>query len=109
MAKQALELNFYISFSGIVTFKNAADLREVVAITPLDRILIETDSPYLAPVPHRGKRNEPAFVAEVARAVAQIKEVDVAEVIAQTTANFDSLYGRDGFQWERLAVSNQQL
>lgn len=91
-ARQALDLGMYISFSGIVTFKNASDLREVARFVPIDRILIETDSPYLAPVPHRGKTNEPGYVPHVARAIASEKQLDVEEVGRQTTANFYHLF-----------------
>ena len=92
VAKAALDLGFYISFSGIITFKNAGDLREVVRQVPLDRLLIETDSPYLAPVPHRGKLNQPAYVKHVAECVSTIKNVSV-EVIAETTSsNFFTLF-----------------
>ena len=87
-----MDLGFYISFSGIITFKNAGDLREVVRQVPLDRLLIETDSPYLAPVPHRGKLNQPAYVKHVAECVSTIKSVSV-EVIAETTSsNFFTLF-----------------
>ncbi|HEX4842223.1 MAG TPA: TatD family hydrolase [Limnobacter sp.] len=92
-AKRALDLGMYISFSGIVTFKNAADLREVARYVPLDRMLIETDSPYLAPVPHRGKTNEPSFVPHVASMLAQEKGLSVEEVGMQTTTNFNTLFG----------------
>lgn len=92
MAEQALELNYYISFSGIITFKNAAELRDVVARVPLERLLVETDSPYLAPVPFRGKSNEPKYTREVAQCVADIKGLSLEEVAAQTTANFDRLF-----------------
>lgn len=92
MAKAALELNFYISFSGIITFKNAADLREVVAHVPLERMLVETDSPYLAPVPFRGKKNEPKYVVEVAQCVADIKGISFEQVVEQTAENFDRLF-----------------
>lgn len=92
MAKQALELDFYISISGIVTFASAADLREVVRYLPLERLLIETDSPWLAPVPHRGKENEPAYVTEVARYIAELKQCSLAEVAAQTKQNFYDLF-----------------
>ncbi len=92
VAQAALELDFYISFSGIVSFKNAADLRDVVAITPLNRLLIETDSPYLAPVPHRGKTNEPSFVPHVAKVIADVKGLSVERVAEQTTANFFALF-----------------
>lgn len=93
MAKAALDLNFFISFSGIITFRNADDLREVVRKTPLDRILVETDSPWLAPVPHRGKPNVPAYVVEVAAKVAEIKNISLDEVEQATTANFRRLFG----------------
>jgi TatD DNase family protein len=93
MARAALDLGFHISFSGIVTFRNAADLREVARFVPLDRCLIETDSPYLAPVPHRGKVNQPAWVPFVAAQLAAEKGVDVAEVAAATTRNFERLFG----------------
>lgn len=92
MAKQAMDLNFYISISGIVTFKNAVELQDVVRKMPLDRLLIETDSPYLAPVPYRGKQNQPAYVKHVAEFVAQLKGVSVEEVANQTTQNFKDLF-----------------
>ena len=92
MARQALDLNYSISFSGIITFKNAAALREVVKRIPMDRLLIETDSPYLAPVPHRGKKNEPQYVVEVANCIAEIKGLAVEEVAEITSANFDKLF-----------------
>lgn len=92
MAKQAMDLNFYISFSGIITFGNAKELREVVAEVPLERMLIETDAPYLAPVPFRGKSNEPAYVHYVAEQVAAIKNVPFETVAEQTTKNFFDLF-----------------
>ena len=92
MAHAALDLNFYISFSGIITFCNASTLREVVKQVPLDRMLVETDSPWLAPVPHRGKQNEPQFVVEVAKAVAEIKGISFEEVSEVTTENFEKLF-----------------
>ncbi|HEY3698752.1 MAG TPA: TatD family hydrolase [Spongiibacteraceae bacterium] len=92
MARQALELNFYISFSGIITFKNASDLREVVKQVPLDRLLVETDSPYLAPIPFRGKPNEPKYTREVAQCVAELKGLSLEEIAALTSANFDRLF-----------------
>jgi TatD DNase family protein len=88
MAQQALELGFYVSFSGIITFKNAADLREVVKQVPLERLLIETDSPYLAPVPHRGKPNQPRYVSHVAECVAELRGITAAEVAELTRENF---------------------
>lgn len=91
-ARAALDLGFYLSFSGIVTFKNAADLREVARQAPLDRILIETDSPYLAPVPRRGKTNEPAWVAHVAACLAEVRGVSVEAIGEATTANFHRLF-----------------
>ena len=94
VARAALDLGFYISFSGILTFRSASDIREVAAFVPLDRMLIETDSPYLAPVPHRGKSNSPAFVPWVARQIAEIKGIDVADVAHATSVNFDRLFDR---------------
>ncbi|WP_281646940.1 TatD family hydrolase [Parendozoicomonas sp. Alg238-R29] len=92
MAKAAMDMNFYISLSGIVTFRNADALREVAKKVPLDRLLIETDSPYLAPVPHRGKSNEPKYVADVARYLAELKGVSVGELAQITTDNFYRLF-----------------
>jgi TatD DNase family protein len=93
-AKAAVDLGFHVSFSGIVTFPNAGPLREVAAAIPDDRILIETDSPYLAPVPHRSKRNEPAFVGKVAEALAAARRTTPAIIVQQTTANFEALFGK---------------
>ena len=92
MAREAVRHGFYISLSGIVTFRNAEALREVARRVPLDRLLIETDSPYLAPVPHRGKPNEPAWVVEVAECIAVERGISVDEVAMQTTANFYRLF-----------------
>ena len=92
MAEQALELGFYISFSGIVTFKNASALREVAKLVPDDKLLIETDAPYLAPVPHRGKENQPAYVVEVAKHLASIRGQSVEEIAQLTTDNFNRLF-----------------
>jgi TatD DNase family protein len=92
LAEKALDLGFYLSISGIATFRNAAELRDTFAAAPVERILVETDSPYLAPQPHRGRRNEPAYVAETARAVAGLYEMDYAAFAAQTSANFDRLF-----------------
>ena len=94
LARQCLDLGFYISFSGIVTFKNAESVREAVSRVPLDRLLVETDAPYLAPVPKRGKPNEPAFVAYTAARVAEIKGVTQPELAALTTDNFFRLFDR---------------
>lgn len=91
-ARAALDIGFYVSFSGILTFKSAAALREVAAKVPLDRILVETDSPYLAPVPHRGKTNEPGFVLHVAEAIATLHGTDRATVEARTSENFSRLF-----------------
>jgi TatD DNase family protein len=88
VAEAAIDLNFCVSFSGIVTFKNAGPLREVAARIPLERLLVETDSPYLAPVPHRGKTNQPAFVRHVAEAVAALRGQTFDEISEATTANF---------------------
>lgn len=92
MAEQAIAMGFYISFSGIVTFKNATDLREVAKKVPSDRFLIETDAPYLAPVPHRGKQNQPAYVVEVAKHLASIRGTSVAEIARQSSENFQRLF-----------------
>jgi TatD DNase family protein len=92
-AKAALDLGFYISFSGILTFRTAADLREVAARVPADRLLIETDAPYLAPVPHRGKPNEPRHVAHVAECVAGLRGMPVDAVAELTGRNFSALFG----------------
>jgi TatD DNase family protein len=92
VARAGLDLGFYISFSGILTFKNAQDLRDVAAFVPLDRILIETDSPYLAPAPHRGKTNNPSYVPFVAKQIADIKGLTVEAVAEATSHNFDQLF-----------------
>jgi TatD DNase family protein len=92
LADAAIRKGFYISFSGVLTFKTAGDLREVARNTPLDKILIETDCPYLAPVPHRGKRNEPAFVKETAAKLAEIKGASIDEIARITSANFKRLF-----------------
>lgn len=92
VAQQAIALGFYISFSGIVTFKNAQSLKEVATQLPLNRILIETDSPYLAPIPYRGKLNQPAYVRYVAEEIARLRQVDVALIKQATTENFFNLF-----------------
>ena len=92
VAQTAIEMNFYISFSGIVTFKNATALKEVAKTLPLERMLIETDSPYLAPVPYRGKTNQPGFVKHVAEEIARLKEISFVEVAEKTSNNFFSLF-----------------
>ncbi len=92
LAETALRLGFYISISGIVTFKKADELRAIVADVPLDRLLVETDAPYLAPMPHRGKRNEPAFVVHTANAVAALKGVEPARLADATSDNFFRLF-----------------
>jgi TatD DNase family protein len=93
-AKQGLDRGLYISFSGIITFKKAEELREVVKFVPLDRILVETDSPFLAPIPHRGSRNEPAFTIFVAKLVAELKDISLEEVAKVTTKNFFTLFDK---------------
>lgn len=93
VARAALDLGFDISFSGILTFKNAEALRQVAAFTPLERCLIETDSPYLAPMPHRGKVNEPAFVRHVAARLAEVKGISIEDLGLATSRNFDRLFG----------------
>lgn len=92
-ARAYLDLGQYLSFSGIVTFKNAGAIREAAAFAPADRILVETDAPYLAPVPHRGKRNEPAFIAETLRVLAELRGVPVPDLDAATTANTRRVFG----------------
>ena len=92
MARGAVKLGFYVSFAGILTFKNAHELRAIAAEVPLERILIETDSPFLAPVPYRGKRNEPAFVVEVARAIAELHGISLEEVGRITSENTRRLF-----------------
>lgn len=94
MARAAIELGFYISISGIVTFKTAVELQEVVKLIPLDHLLVETDSPWLAPVPYRGKQNQPGYVLEVAEYIAQIKGVSLQELAEVTTNNFYRLFSR---------------
>ncbi len=92
VARAALDLGYYISFSGIITFRNAQDLRDVAAFVPMDRMLIETDSPYLAPVPYRGKTNSPAYVPEVARQIAAVRGIAVETVAESTGRNFERLF-----------------
>lgn len=94
MAKAALDLNYYISLSGIVTFKNAGDLRDVARKLPLDRLLVETDSPYLAPIPYRGKPNIPAYVREVAEFIAELRGISYEQLAEITTENFLRLFPR---------------
>jgi TatD DNase family protein len=94
VARAALDLGFFISFSGILTFKTATELREVARFVPLERCLIETDSPYLAPVPHRGKVNSPAFVPFVAQQIAQLKGLSVEDIAQATSQNFERLFQR---------------
>lgn len=92
VAKAALDLGFYISFSGVVTFKNAADIREVARFVPIDRLLIETDSPYLAPMPYRGKTNNPSYVPLIAQQLAQIRLESVETIAQATSRNFEQLF-----------------
>ncbi|MBG6077937.1 TatD family hydrolase [Polaromonas sp. CG_9.11] len=92
VAKAALDLGFYISFSGVITFKNAGDIREVARFVPLDRLLIETDSPYLAPMPYRGKTNSPSYVPFVAKQLAEIKQESLETIAKATSQNFERLF-----------------
>jgi TatD DNase family protein len=92
VARAALDFGFYISFSGILTFKNASDLREIAAFVPLDRLLIETDSPYLAPVPYRGKTNNPSYVPFVARQIAELRAEPLERIAETTSRNFEHLF-----------------
>jgi TatD DNase family protein len=97
VARAALDLGFMVSFSGILTFRNADELREVARYVPLERCLIETDSPYLAPAPHRGKVNNPAWVPHVAAKLAEVKQLSVEQVAYATSANFERLFLPDRF------------
>lgn len=101
LADDAIRLGFFVSLAGIITFKSATDLRATVRDLPLDRLLVETDSPYLAPVPNRGKRNEPAMVVHTAACIADLKGLPMEQVAATTTENFFTLFARA----ERAAVS----
>ena len=92
LAMAAVELGHYVSFTGILTFKNSNDLRAIAAALPTDRVLVETDAPYLAPLPYRGKRNEPSYVVETAKALAQARGVSIEEITRQTTENFFRLF-----------------
>jgi TatD DNase family protein len=96
-ARACLDLGFYLSFGGVATFPKAAEVREAVRIVPDDRLLIETDCPYLAPVPHRGKRNEPAYVAETLKALAAVRETEPEDLAGRTTANFEHLFGLSSY------------
>ena len=93
MARRALDIGFYVSFSGILTFPRADSIREAARLVPDDRLLVETDSPYLAPVPFRGKRNEPAHVAQVVEKLAGIRGVPAAHIAERTSRNFAGLFG----------------
>ena len=94
LARAALDLGFYLSMSGIATFKKSQELREIFAAAPVDRILVETDAPYLAPVPYRGKRNEPAYSAHTAKVGAEVFGMDYGDFARQTTENFDRLFSK---------------
>jgi TatD DNase family protein len=102
LAEAALELGFYLSMSGIAAFPKSTELREIFAAAPVDRVLVETDAPYLAPPPHRGKRNEPAFTAHTARTGAEVFGLDYADFAARTQANFDRLFTRAA-AWDAAA------
>jgi TatD DNase family protein len=93
-AQETLDLGFYISLSGILTFKNAESIRETAKFVPLDRLLVETDAPYLAPIPHRGKRNEPSFVAHTAEKLAELRNLTTQEIARVTTENFFTLFSK---------------
>jgi len=93
-AREALALGFHLSYGGVLTFKTAENVRDSARITPADRLLIETDAPYLAPIPHRGKRNEPAMMIETARKLAEVRETTVESIAALTTASFDRLFAQ---------------
>lgn len=95
-ARECLDLDFYLAFGGVTTFPKAVEIREAASITPLHRLLLETDSPYLAPVPHRGKRNEPAYIAQVAKVIAGERNMQVDELAIATTRNFEHLFQLSG-------------
>ena len=109
LARAAWERGFLISFSGILTFRNAEDLRRTAALVPLDHLLVETDSPYLAPVPHRGKRAEPAMVVETARCLAAARSADLEEIEAATDANFRRFFFDSGRRRPRESAANPAL
>jgi TatD DNase family protein len=94
LAETGIELGGYVSFSGILTFRNSVEIREIARDLPLDRLLVETDAPFLAPPPHRGKRNEPAFVVETARTLSEVRGLEPAEIETATTENFHRLFGK---------------
>jgi TatD DNase family protein len=98
LARRALALGGYISFSGIITFRNAEEIRDVAKIVPTDRYLVETDAPYLAPIPHRGQSNEPAFVRHTAEKLAEIRGISLEQLGAETTANFARLFAKTGLR-----------
>jgi TatD DNase family protein len=102
LARAALDMGFYLSMSGIATFPKSQQLRDIFAAAPVDRVLVETDSPYLAPPPHRGKRNEPAYTAHTARVGAEVFGMDPDDFARQTTANFDRLFAKAA-QWQAAA------
>lgn len=107
MAEGLLALGWHIGFTGIVSFNKADNVRDALRVVPLERLLIETDSPFLAPKPHRGKRNEPAFVQYVASAIAEVKAVPVAEVLWHSTQNFYRVYGKAGLTWQALTPQSE--
>jgi TatD DNase family protein len=96
LARTALELGGYVSFSGIITFRNAEEIREVAKFVPADRYLVETDAPYLAPIPHRGESNEPSFVRHTAEKLAEVRGIDLEQLGVETTANFARLFAKTG-------------
>ncbi len=102
LAEAALDLGFYLSMSGIATFPRSQEVRDIFAAAPVDRILVETDSPYLAPPPHRGRRNEPAYTAHTAKVGAEVFGMDYADFSAQTTANFERLFTKAA-RWQQAA------
>ena len=105
MARQCLDQGYYLAFGGVITYPKAAEVREAARITPADRLLLETDCPYLPPVPYRGKRNEPAFVAHTAQRVAELRGVLPEDLAAVTTANFERIFAVPGLPLPREAPS----
>ncbi|MCZ6872510.1 MAG: TatD family hydrolase [bacterium] len=109
MAEELIEMGFHIGFTGIISFNKADNVRAALRLVPLERLLIETDSPYLAPQPHRGKRNEPAFVAHVAETIAEVKSVSLIDILHHSTQNFYRLYGRQDMRWEPLLAPEDDV
>lgn len=96
IARQCLDAGYYLAFGGVVTYPKSSEVQEAARITPIDRLLLETDCPYLSPVPHRGKRNEPAFVFHTAKCIAELRSIPIEELAVQTTRNFERIFANSG-------------